>query len=333
MRIHDSVGFTYDDILIRPSYSELNSRQDCNYWNCQVIDTESRLLSPIIAANMKTIATQEMAHVLGELQVTVPSHRFQSIDEQVAFHKDIGPWYGGLVATSIGLNERERIEKLAFADMFFLELAHCDSKNALKEIVWIKRNYPRILLVAGNVATADACKRLMDAGADLIKVGIGNGAVCITRIVTGCGVPQLSAIIECAKVAPIIADGGIRCSGDIVKALAAGAKYVMIGSLLAGTDEAAGDRLNTAGNKIYYGMASREAGKVTNGNVPEGISATVPYAGSAKTVVKELLAGLRQGMAMVGAKNLEELREKAIFQHISPATIRENCPHILERQK
>jgi IMP dehydrogenase len=181
------------------------------------------------------------------------------------------------------------------------------------------------------VATADACKRLLDAGAAMVKVGIGPGSVCTTRLVTGCGVPQLSAVAECAAVGPIIADGGIKCSGDIVKALAAGATMVMVGSLFAGTDEAAGQRLRGIGGKVYYGMASREAGRVAGGNVPEGITATVPYAGSAAGIAGELLAGLRQGMAMVGARTLKELREKAIFERVSPATARENQPHIKER--
>jgi IMP dehydrogenase len=269
-----------------------------------------------------------MFQALAPLGIIVPSHRFQSTEEQLKFHQELGTWPNGV---SVGIGERERAEAFQNANMFFLELAHADSKAAIEETKWLASSFPNSVLVVGNVATADACKRLFDAGADMVKVGIGPGSVCTTRLVTGCGVPQFSAVAECAATGPIIADGGIKCSGDIVKALAAGAAMVMVGSLFAGTDEAAGQRIRGIGGKIYYGMASREAGKVTDGNVPEGIAATVPYAGSAKAVAEELLAGLRQGMAMVGARTLEELREKAVFQLVSPSTVRENQPHIRER--
>jgi IMP dehydrogenase len=329
MRWHDNglQGLTYDDVLIRPAYSDLKSRQDCNY----TMEVLCLPLAPIVVANMKTIATVEMTQAIGKLGVTVPSHRFQDIESQISWHNKIHPDYGGLNAGSVGLNERRRVEGLSRKgiDVLFLELAHCDSRSAVEEVKWLNRE--GYFVIAGNVATADACKRLFDAGANMVKVGIGPGAVCTTRLVTGCGVPQFSAVAECAPTGPIIADGGIKYSGDIIKALAAGAEMVMIGSLFAGTEEAAGARMRGAGGKIYYGMASREAGKVTSSNVPEGIAATVPYAGSAEYVARELLAGVRQGMAIIGARTLQELREKAVFQRVSPATLRENQPHILER--
>ncbi len=328
MQWHDNglPGLTFDDVLIRPAYSELNSRQDPDYFT----DLLTILVAPIMVANMKTIATVEMAKTVWPLGLPVPSHRFQTPQEQLVYHMSTEEYSGDNNIASIGLNERDRLEMLSSLSIIvMLELAHCDAKAAVEEVKWLAQN--RYKVIAGNVATADGCKRLFDAGAYMIKVGIGPGSVCTTRIVTGCGVPQLSAIAECAAVGPIIADGGIRCSGDIVKALAAGAKMVMVGSLFAGTDEAGPTHLRTASGKIYYGMASREAGRVADGNVPEGISATVPYVGSASSVADELLAGLRQGMAMVGASTLEELREKAVFQRVSPATIRENHPHIKER--
>ncbi len=330
MRWHDNgtPGLTYDDVLIRPAYSELASRS--------IVNIRSDFLKiprvfPIMAANMKTIATYEMAAALWPMRVPVPSHRFQSPESQFIFHSDTVCEVGENHLASVGLDERDRLEKLSFFEglVVMLELAHCDSKAAVEEIKWLKQQ--GYTVIAGNVATADACRRLFDAGADIVKVGIGPGSVCTTRIVTGCGVPQFSAVLECAPTGPIIADGGIKCSGDIVKALAAGAQMVMTGSLLAGTDEADGGRTKGIEGKLYYGMASRKAGKVTNGNVPEGIAATVPYAGSAANVIDELLAGVRQGLAMVGARNLEELREKAVFQRVSPATIAENHPHIKER--
>jgi len=325
MKIYESVGLTYDDVLVRPGYSELSSRQDANF-----MVTNSPLhekpLAPIIVANMKTLATVEMAYALDELGIMVPSHRFQRTIDQEVFHIT----YTSTTtpeAASIGVKERERTEKLAeHIDVFFLELAHADNKYAIQEIKWLKATFPDKKLVVGNVATGDAAKRLFDAGADVVKVGIGPGAVCTTRLVTGCGVPQVSALIECAAEGPVIADGGIRNSGDIVKALVAGATFVMIGSLFAGTDETAGDKFNK--KVMYYGMASREAGKVSDGNVPEGISHVVPYAGSAAGVARDLLAGVRQGMAMVGASTLEELREKAELQLVSVNSVIENQPHI-----
>jgi IMP dehydrogenase len=280
-------------------------------------------------ANMATLATAEMSEALSPLGIIVPSHRFQSPEKQIEFHELTDECCAANHFMSIGLNERDRLENMLNGTVVMLELAHCDSKAAIEEIKWLFNEGYNI--IAGNVATADGAKRLFDAGADMIKVGIGPGSVCTTRLVTGTGVPQLSAIMECSKVGPIIADGGIKCSGDIVKALAAGAKFVMIGSLFAGTDEAAGGRIHGTAGKIYYGMASREAGRVNGDNVPEGIASTVPYTGNAITVAQELLAGLRQGMAMVGAKTIEELQEKAVFERVSPATIIENYPHIKER--
>jgi IMP dehydrogenase len=325
-------AYSFNDVLIRPAYSELNSRQDVNY-KLKIgpsHNLEKWEVSPIIIANMKTTSTIEMGNTLTELGIIVPSHRFQSINDQCTFGNSLST---GPIASSIGLNDRNRISALStFSDIFFLELAHADSKNAMEEVARLKKIYPGIILIVGNVATAEACKRLFAAGADLVKIGIGPGSVCLTRLVTGTGVPQLSAIAECAMTGPIIADGGITCAGDAVKCLAAGAKFIMIGSLFAGTDEAAGARVGKSGGKVYYGMASKEAGKVNNGNIPEGIAATVPYAGSAKTVAKDLLSGIRQGMAMIGAKNLKELQEKAVFQRVTSNTIFENHPHILNRR-
>jgi IMP dehydrogenase len=271
-----------------------------------------------------------MIEAMHPLHVLVPAHRFQSIADEIQSVNS--NFTNSPIAASIGLNDRERITALygSGVGLLFLELAHADSKAATEEIKWIRNNCKNALVVAGNVATADACNHLFNAGAHIVKVGIGSGSICTTRLITGCGVPQLSAIMECSAVGPIIADGGIRNSGDLTKALAAGASFVMIGSLFAGTDEAAGG--NSSQGHVYYGMASAQAGRVKEGCVPEGISTTVPYVGSAVKVANDLLAGLRQGMAMVGAKNLKELREKAVFQRVTSATVVENQPHILFRR-
>lgn len=334
MRWHDSgiEAITFDDVLIRPAYSELTSRQDASLHIDLVLKNRSVTyrVQPIILANMITIATPAMIREMNKLNIIVPAQRFQSKEMEL---ESLRPQDCFITAVSVGIKERERTEFLApHTDMLFLELAHAHMQQAVNEASWIRKTYPNHILIVGNVATGDACKAFRDIGVDMCKVGIGPGATCKTRLVTGCGVPQLSAILECAPILPIIADGGIRSSGDCVKALAAGASFVMVGSLFAGTDEAGTQRMKGKGTKVYMGMASYEAGRVSTGNVPEGVAAEVPYAGSAREVAQELLAGIRQGMAMIGARNLVELREKAVFQRISQATLVENQPHILLRR-
>lgn len=330
MKFHSRIPLiTYDDVLIRPAYSTLNSRQDAK----PIVNLGKYRLSPIIAANMTTIATSRMQAALAPFGCIVPFDRNQPILDEVncITHAKRGTVP---VAASIGLNDRERTASVAsLADWLFLELAYADSKDALAEVAWLKKTFPTKIIVVGNVATKEATERLATAGADIAKVGIGPGAVCSTRIVTGCGVPQLSAVIDCAAgPLPIIADGGIKTSGDIVKALAAGAMFVMIGSMLAGTDETPGMR----GSRLYKGMASKEAqvdknGELPEGIVPEGIALSIPDKGPAKYIIMDLIAGLRQGMSMVGARTLQELQEKAVFQFVSGSTVAENVPHLRER--
>lgn len=252
-------------------------------------------------------------------------------------------------ATSVGDDGFRRAELLidAGCDLVVVDTAHGHSSRVLEMVTRIKTQSNSVQVVAGNVATGEATKALIDAGADGVKVGIGPGSICTTRIVAGVGVPQLTAISDCAEAAakqgiPIIADGGIKFSGDIVKALAAGAQCVMIGSLLAGTDEAPGETYLYQGRtyKSYRGMGS--VGAMARGSadryfqaevrdtlklVPEGIEGQVPYKGPADNVLHQLVGGLRAGMGYVGAKTLEELKERARFVRISPAAMRESHAH------
>jgi IMP dehydrogenase len=252
-------------------------------------------------------------------------------------------------ATSVGEDGFRRAELLidAGCDLVVVDTAHGHSSRVIEMVARIKKQSNSVQVVAGNVATADATKALIDVGADAVKVGIGPGSICTTRVVAGVGVPQLTAIADCSEAArkqgvPIIADGGIKFSGDIVKALAAGADCVMIGSLLAGTDEAPGDTYLYQGRtyKSYRGMGS--VGAMARGSadryfqaevrdtlklVPEGIEGQVPYKGPADSVLHQLVGGLRAGMGYVGAKNLEELRARAKFVRISPAAMRESHAH------
>ena len=259
------------------------------------------------------------------------------------------------VGAAVGVREKElqRVEALlaAGADCIVVDIAHGDSQMIVNMIRAIKRRFPEAQVIGGNVATADGTLRLIEAGADAVKVGVGPGSICITRLVAGAGVPQLSAVMACAAAArpagiPIIADGGIRRSGDIVKALAAGAATVMIGSLLAGTDESPGLIMTRGGHryKTSRGMASLQAKAVRKARegegwitqeeideyVSEGVEAAVPYRGAVKDVLAQLVGGLRSGMSYCGAHTIGELQEKAVFVQITPSGWQESLPHDVE---
>ena len=258
------------------------------------------------------------------------------------------------VGAAVGVRDKEmrRVEAAleAGADCIVVDIAHGDSHLELEMMRNIRKHFPEAQIVGGNVATADGTKRLIDAGVDCVKVGVGPGSICITRQVAGTGVPQLTAIIECAEAArasgtPIIADGGIRHPGDVAKALAAGAQTVMIGSLLAGTDESPGMVMTRRGHKYKAsrGMASLEANIERNkreGNdltqeeieeyVAEGVEAAVPYRGKAREVLTQLVGGLQSGMSYSGAHSIEELQQKAIFVRMTGAGLKESGPHDVE---
>ncbi len=230
--------------------------------------------------------------------------------------------------------------------MIVVDTAHGHSRGVIETVRRIKAKWPNQQVIAGNVATADGARALVEAGADAVKVGIGPGSICTTRVVAGVGVPQLTAIADCARAAagfdmPVIADGGIKYSGDIAKAIAAGAHTVMIGSLFAGTDEAPGEVVLYQGRsyKVYRGMGS--LGAMTDGSadryfqaevdarklVPEGIEGRIPYRGSLTSNVHQLVGGLRSGMGYVGARDLPDLRERARFVRISSAGLQESHVH------
>ncbi len=248
-------------------------------------------------------------------------------------------------AVGIGSDMKERVEALmnSQVDVLVLDSAHAHSENVVEALKWIKNNYD-VEVIAGNIATEEAALDLMEAGADAIKVGIGPGSICTTRVVAGVGVPQLTAVmnvVEAAKTheVPIIADGGIKYSGDIVKALAAGANTVMLGSLFAGTDESPGERIIYKGRsfKSYRGMgsiAAMEAGSKdryfqndTKKLVPEGIEGRVPYKGPVSDILYQLMGGLKSGMGYLGANSLEKLQSHAEFVKITSAGFIESHPH------
>ena len=275
---------------------------------------------------------------------------FRDISKRKKFPLALKDSFGRLmVGAAIGVFDNAFAQSAFLAevgvDVLVIDTAHGHQKNVLKTISVIKNRFPEVDLVAGNIATLEAAKDLIKAGVDGIKVGIGPGSICTTRIVAGVGVPQLTAILNCARSArvhniPIIADGGIRFSGDVVKALAAGADSVMIGSLFAGTDEAPGEIVLYKGRtyKIYRGMGSEQVLKDRASDryfhdkqdriiIPEGVESRVSYRGLLADMVSNLVGGLRVGMGYLGAKNIKELQKKSRFIKISPASLKESHVH------
>lgn len=256
-----------------------------------------------------------------------------------------------LVGAAVGVDatSRERVEALVAqgADVICVDTAHGHSKNVLEMVGWISSKFKDVVVVAGNVVTEEATTDLFNAGADVVKVGVGPGSICTTRVVSGVGMPQISAVMNCSKVArslgkSIIADGGIKFSGDITKALALGANTVMIGNLLAGSDESPGETILYQGRtyKVYRGMGS--LGAMAKGSkdrygqadvneldklVPEGIEGKVPYRGSARGILHQLTGGLKSGMGYLGALNIQDLQKKARFVRVSPQGLRESHVH------
>ncbi|HDL03043.1 MAG TPA: IMP dehydrogenase [candidate division Zixibacteria bacterium] len=254
---------------------------------------------------------------------------------------------GGAVGVSRDLEKRAELMVNASVDILVVDSSHGHSTGVLKTVEFLKKKFPKIPVMGGNVATREGAQALIDSGADCIKVGIGPGSICTTRVVTGCGVPQITAIMECLKAAdkhniPIIADGGIKYSGEITKALAAGAAAVMLGSALAGTEESPGETVLYEGRtfKTYRGMGSLEAMKAGSRDryfqehqedvskfVPEGIEGRVPYKGDLDNTIYQMIGGLRSGMGICGAPDIKTLREKARFIRVTHAGIIESHPH------
>jgi IMP dehydrogenase len=344
-------GLTYDDVLLVPKRSGLVSRK--------LVDTKTYLTSkiqlqiPLISANMDTVTESGMAIAMAKLGGIGIIHRFLSIEDQVKEVEKVKSEGNLLVGAAVGAKNGflERTEELikAGADVIVVDIAHGHSDHAIQAVSDIKKKFPKCNLIAGNVATKEGTLDLIKAGADAVKVGVGPGSLCTTRIVTGCGVPQLTAVLDAVFVAkkyhiPVIADGGIKVSGDITKALAAGASTVMLGSLLAGCREAPGVIVseNNKKYKLIRGMASLKANieknkHEQNGNgfglsdyVAEGVEARVLCNGYVEEVVNQLIGGLRSGMSYCGSENIEMLWKQAEFIQITNASLRESHPHDVE---
>ncbi len=359
-------GYTFDDLLLVPSYSEVVPIQ---------VKLETKLTKkitlsiPVLSAAMDTVTESKMAIALAKLGGLGIIHKNMSIEDQVndilavknasfteedATKDELGKLRVG-AAVGVSKNTLERIDALVLAgvDIIAVDSAHGQSKGVIDTIRSIRAKYPDLDIIGGNIVTAQAAIDLIYAGATCLKVGVGPGSICTTRVVAGVGVPQLSAINDVYSVTKqykigIIADGGIKLSGDIPKALAAGADCVMLGSLLAGCSESPGEIFIQDGiqYKTYIGMGSLTAMqrgssdryfqggvKELNKLVPEGIEASVLYKGPINDVIYQMMGGLRSGMGYCGCKTIEDMKQNARFMKITNAGLKESHPHDVKNMK
>ena len=363
-------GLTFDDVLLIPAESHvLPNEVDLH----TQLAPNLKLNIPIISAGMDTVTEGAMAIAIALQGGLGVIHKNMSITAQageVANVKNVvvpsnitkaavDDNNHLLVAAAIGVTSDtfERAEALIEkgADAIVIDTAHGHSAGVLRKVKEIRKHFPHVTLIAGNIATGDAARALFDSGVDIVKVGIGPGSICTTRVIAGVGVPQITAIYDAATAAreyhkPIIADGGMKYSGDVVKALAAGGNAVMLGSMLSGTTEAPGEVFESDGQKYktYRGMGSVGAmaqahgssdryfqGGVNEANklVPEGVEARVEYKGDVSDIIFQIIGGLRSGMGYVGAATINDLRENAQFVKITNAGLRESHPHDVQITK
>lgn len=357
------IGFTFDDILLLPGYSEIR-REEINL--ATTLAKKITLSIPLISSPMDTVTENKMAIALARVGGLGIIHRNLTIEKQaweVKKVKKANLLVGA--AVNAGKDPLKTIEPLmrTGVDIFVVDSAHGFSKAVLGAVNLIKKSHPKLTVMAGNVATFEGAKALIAAGADILRVGMGPGSICTTRVISGVGVPQITAIKETVRAAktkkiPIVADGGIRSSGDIVKALAAGASAVMLGSIFASCLEAPGrtvtlkrdqvpnrflsvlnDRQKIMKFKEYRGMGSvagLKAGGIArygqenfNGRalIAEGVEGLVPIKGTVKEIIEQLIGGVRSGMYYVGAKSIPQLWQKARFIQITQASRQESHPH------
>lgn len=362
-----SLSLTFNDVLLRPGYSGFD-RSDISVKS--KLSKNIRLEAPFVAAPMDTVTEHKLAIALAKLGGIGIIHRNLTVENQakeVKLVKDAGYKVGAAVGSSAGYEDRVEALVAAGVDVILVDSAHGYSTKVISTLKFIKKNYS-IDVIAGSIATADGAQALIDAGADGLRVGMGPGAICSTRIVSGMGVPQLSALLEIAPIAhiagvPIIADGGIINSGDAVKAFAAGASTIMMGRMFAATEESPGKITKLTPDKVpgrfyniidgsdeyafkeYRGMGSLAAmkrglevssedefhGKSYQGDelIAEGVEGLVPCSGTVKNLVDKFAGGIHSGMYYVGAVTIPELWEKAKFIQITQASLTESHPHDL----
>ncbi len=332
-------ALSFDDVLLVPKHSDIMSREEIKISQELTKVRHEGFTLPIIASPMDTISEVTMSRSVSDCGGVAIIHRYNSIQEQAKMVMDVintGHTVGAAIGVGDDFVERAKALVQVGVSLLCIDVAHGHHTKVRYALKVLRNTFgDDIHIMAGNVATLEAFNDLADWGADSIRVGIGGGSICSTRIQTGHGMPTLQSIIDCSQSdrdATLIADGGIRTSGDIVKALAAGADFVMLGSLLAGTDETPGAVINTKSGreKIYRGMASKEAQRNWRNRVSsiEGVSHTVPLKGPVADVLDELRTGIRSGISYSGATDIESLQSRATFIRQTQSGQVESSTHI-----
>ena len=333
----------FDDFLLVPKYSDIKSRSEIS---TQVTLGDLTLDTPIIASPMSTVTEAYMINALSNLETLGIIHRYNTVSFQRKLLSFVQNEKYKSAAIGVTGDWYDRLEDLVCEGLKFvcIDIAHGDHILMKNAIAYVKETYPDLYVIAGNVATAEGYKRLSEWGADAIRLSVGSGSICTTRIQTGHGIPTMQAILDASNAqreclskglhaAKIIADGGIKNSGDIVKCLAAGADLVMLGSMLSGTKESPGKVIimpDGSKSKRYNGMASKTAQKNWKGSYSsiEGVSSVVPYKGTVSKVIREIMSNVRSGMSYSGARSLKEFKEKAQLVRQTSASSVESGPHI-----
>ena len=335
MHIDRDIKLDFKDVLIRPKRSALPSRAEVDITREFVFKhSGSRYRGvPVIAANMDTVGTFDMARALMPLGLSTALHKHYGPDELVAFFKALKLKSGAFYSLGIAKNDLDKFKRVMqragdAVRYVCIDVANGYSETFVKFVARFRDAYPKLTLMAGNVVTGEMTEELILSGADIVKVGIGPGSVCTTRTMTGVGYPQLSAVIECADAAHglggrICSDGGCTSPGDVAKAFGGGADFVMLGGMLAGHDECAGDVVEQDGGRFkrFYGMSSRTAmeryaGGVAHYRASEGKEVLVPYRGPVSEAVQDILGGLRSACTYTGARTLKELTKRTTFVRV-----------------
>ena len=333
MRIENEVKLGFKDVMIRPKRSTLKSRSQVSLErNFSFVNSKKKWSGvPIIAANMDTVGTFEMAAALAKHNIITAIHKHYTLEDWSEFLKDEDDSIFDYIAlsTGIGKSDEQKIQQIVIAhpkiNFLCIDVANGYSEHFVDFVKKIRHQFPEKTIIAGNVVTGEMVEELILAGADIIKVGIGPGSVCTTRIKTGVGYPQLSAIIECADAAHglgghIISDGGCKIPGDVAKAFGGGADFVMLGGMFAGHEESGGEMVEENGKKfkLFYGMSSQTAmdkhsGGVAEYRASEGKTVKVSFKGNVSETVKDILGGVRSTCTYVGASQLRELSKRTTF--------------------
>ena len=333
MRIEQDLKLGFKDVLFRPKRSTLKSRSQVDLSREYTFKHSGRKWRgvPIIAANMDSVGSFNMAKSLAEFSVLTAIHKHYTVDDWADFVKENSPSVLNNVMVSTGTSEKDfqkTKDIMALSDELIficIDIANGYSEHLVEYVEQVRAAFPDKVITAGNVVTGDMCEELILAGADIVKVGIGPGSVCTTRVKTGVGYPQLSAIIECADAAHglggcIIGDGGCSCAGDVAKGFGGGADFIMLGGMLAGHSESGGEIIEQDGQQFmkFYGMSSKSAmekhsGGVANYRAAEGKTVLLPYRGGVSDTIQDIMGGVRSTCTYVGASSLKQLSKRTTF--------------------